>query len=350
MPSRSHSSTNWPSVCVVDDALDGLVDPLADLRRRCRRPRARRALAVDDLALLVQHVVVLEDVLADLEVVLLDPLLGALDLPRQHLRARSARPPAARSDRGSCRSARRRTGARADPRPRGRSASRPGRPGGRSGRAAGCRCGATRGARCRARRGRRASGTPSPSLMSTPRPAMFVAIVTRPRWPASLMISASRSCCFAFSTVVRDAALREQAGELLGLLDGDRADQHRLALLVALGDVVDDGGELLVLRLEDEVVLVARATIGTLVGIGTDVELVDLGELVRLGRRRAGHAGELLVEAEVVLDRDRRDGHVLRLDLHALLRLDRLVQALAPAPALHDAAGELVDDLDLALD
>ena len=73
-------------------------------------------------------------------------------------------------------------------------------------------------------------------------------------------------------------------------------------------------------------------------------------ELVGLGERRAGHAGELLVEAEVVLDRDGRDGHVLRLDLDALLGLDGLVQALRPAAAFHDAAGELVDDLDLAVD
>ena len=35
---------------------------------------------------------------------------------------------------------------------------------------------------------------------------------------------------------------------------------------------------------------------------------------------------------------------------HALLGLDRLVQALGPAAALEDAAGELVDDLDLAVD
>ena len=35
---------------------------------------------------------------------------------------------------------------------------------------------------------------------------------------------------------------------------------------------------------------------------------------------------------------------------HALLRLDRLVQALRPAAAVEDAAGELVDDLDLAVD
>ena len=65
--------------------------------------------------------------------------------------------------------------------------------------------------------------------------------------------------------------------------------------------------------------------------------------------RGAGHAGELVVQAEVVLQRDRGEGLVLLLDLHALLGLDRLVQALGPAPALEDAAGELVDDLHLAV-
>ena len=44
------------------------------------------AVLVDDLALLVHHVVVLEDALADEEVLLLDLALGALDLLREHLR------------------------------------------------------------------------------------------------------------------------------------------------------------------------------------------------------------------------------------------------------------------------
>ena len=39
----------------------------------------------------------------------------------------------------------------------------------------------------------------------------------------------------------------------------------------------------------------------------------------------------------------------LALDAQAFLRLDRLVQALAPAPAGHLATGELVDDDDLAV-
>ena len=79
------------------------------------------------------------------------------------------------------------------------------------------------------------------------------------------------------------------------------------------------------------------------------LEAVDLLELVRFGVRRAGHAGELPVHAEVVLERDRRERLVLVLDLDAFLRFDRLVQAVGPAPARHQAAGELVDDDDLAV-
>ena len=51
---------------------------------------------------------------------------------------------------------------------------------------------------------------------------------------------------------------------------------------------------------------------------GDDVELVDLPELVGLGHGRAGHARELLVELEEVLQRDRRQRLRLFLDLDAV--------------------------------
>ena len=86
-----------------------------------------------------------------------------------------------------------------------------------------------------------------------------------------------------------------------------------------------------------------------LVGIDDDVELVDLVELGGLGVGGAGHARELLVEAEVVLQGDRREGLVLALDLDVLLGLDGLVETVRPAAARKDAAGELVDDQDLAV-
>ena len=109
-----------------------------------------------------------------------------------------------------------------------------------------------------------------------------------------------------------------------------------------------DRAPLRFLRLEDEVVLV-RARDRHVRRDLDDVEVVDLDELLLLRLRRPRHAGELLVEAEVVLERDRRERDVLLADRDALLRLDRLVQALAPATALHDAARELVDDLHLVV-
>ncbi len=115
-----------------------------------------------------------------------------------------------------------------------------------------------------------------------------------------------------------------------------------------LDDVVDDGVELRLLRLEDEVVVVGARD--SHVGRDLDdVQPVDLDELLLLGLGRTGHAAELLVEAEVVLERDRRQRDVLFLDRDALLRLDGLVEAFAPAPAFHDPARELVDDLHLAV-
>jgi hypothetical protein len=120
-------------------------------------------------------------------------------------------------------------------------------------------------------------------------------------------------------------------------------------VLVALLDLGDDGVPLAVLGLVDLIVAVGadhRAVRRDL----HDAELVDLHELGRLGEGGAGHARELVVHAEVVLQRDRRERLVLLLDAHALLGLDRLVQALRPAPALEDAPGELVDDAHLAVD
>src|SRR4051794_12705557 len=146
-----------------------------------------------------------------------------------------------------------------------------------------------------------------------------------------------------------DAPLPQLIAEQLRHLDRDRADEDRLAILVPLLDLRDDRVPLAALGLEHLVVAVGadhRAVRWDL----HDAELVDLHELGRLGEGGARHARELVVHAEVVLERDRREGLVLLLDPHALLGLDGLVQALRPAAALEDAARELVDDPDLVVD
>ena len=64
---------------------DHVVDHVLDLVVQVLAVEHPPALGVDDLALLVQHLVVLEDVLADLGVLALDLGLRALDLPGDHL-------------------------------------------------------------------------------------------------------------------------------------------------------------------------------------------------------------------------------------------------------------------------
>ena len=79
------------------------------------------------------------------------------------------------------------------------------------------------------------------------------------------------------------------------------------------------------------------------------LETIDLGKFAGLCHRRSGHAGQLLVEAEIVLESHRGHGLVLGLDLQALARLDGLVETFRETAPFHRAAGEFVDDHHLAV-
>ena len=146
----------------------------------------------------------------------------------------------------------------------------------------------------------------------------------------------------------RETIFHKQVGEMFGFLDGGRADQRRLPARGGGLDLADDAFVFLVRRPVDLVVLV-KPRDGPVGGHLDHVEVVDLHELVGLGRGGAGHARELGIETEVVLERDRRQRLILGLDLNMFLRFERLVQAFRIAPALHHAAGEFVDDHDLVI-
>src|SRR6266540_3569496 len=136
---------------------------------------------------------------------------------------------------------------------------------------------------------------------------------------------------------------------LLRVLDLAREDRrlHRLVVghLEALHDVLDpvagEEAHEFVFAREIE----ARLACVALAARAATELVVDPARLVAFGAEHVETARFEHALAE--LDRRKRD--VLLLDREALFRLDGLVQALAPAPAFHDPAGELVDDLDLAL-
>ena len=142
--------------------------------------------------------------------------------------------------------------------------------------------------------------------------------------------------------------LVEHAAQPLALLDARRADEDGLSLLVPVGDLLDHRSVFGVLPFVDQVGLIE--THHRPVRRDRDhLELVDLVEFLGLSERGAGHARELVVEAEEVLERDRREGDGLLLDRNALLGFDRLVETVRPATPRHGPPGELVDDDHLAV-
>ena len=144
-----------------------------------------------------------------------------------------------------------------------------------------------------------------------------------------------------------DALALEDLGEELGLFDRGGADEDGLLEVVEALDLIGDG-EVLFLRGAEDDVLIFNAEHLAVGGDDDDVELVDLVELGGLGLGGAGHAGELLIHAEVVLEGDGGEGLVFLADGDAFLGFDGLVEAIGPAAAGHEAAGELVDDDDFA--
>ena len=145
-----------------------------------------------------------------------------------------------------------------------------------------------------------------------------------------------------------DTFLIQQLADVFGGLDGGGTYQDRPALGLAVLDVGDDRLVLLFLGQVDQVVeVLARDRL-----VGRDhhhVQTIDLAELESLGIGGTGHAGQLVVETEVVLESGRGEGLALGLNVHPLLRFDSLVQALGETATRHGTAGVLVDQDHLAV-
>ena len=145
-----------------------------------------------------------------------------------------------------------------------------------------------------------------------------------------------------------DARPGELVRKVFALLHADGAHQQGPAGLVDLRDLVDHGPELPGLGGVDHVRHIL-ADAGLVGGDLHHVQPVDGGELVLLGLGRAGHARQLVEHAEIVLEGDGGQRLVLPLHLHAFLGLQCLVQTLVVPAADHESARELVHDEHLAV-
>ena len=153
---------------------------------------------------------------------------------------------------------------------------------------------------------------------------------------------------FCVEDFVFDPAPLEQAAQDLGDFHRDRTHQNRQVPLIEPRDLLDDRIVFLPLGAIDQIVVVHPAH-GLVRGDHHHVQLVDLEQLSGLGLGRSRHARQFVVEPEEVLKRDRGQRLGLPLDGHALFGLQRLVKPIAEAPSRHQPSGELIHDHHPAL-
>ena len=151
---------------------------------------------------------------------------------------------------------------------------------------------------------------------------------------------------FRVQHVVRDFFTLQHSTEQFGSFHADRADQYRLLLCVMFPDLVDHCVVFFATSFVDAVVVIF-ARHRPIRRDHVHVQFVNVVEFGRFRFGRASHAGQFLIEPEIILDRDRGQRLRFAVDLDAFFRFNGLMQSIAPASPGHLAAGELIDNYHL---
>jgi hypothetical protein len=145
-----------------------------------------------------------------------------------------------------------------------------------------------------------------------------------------------------------DACSLQARRQSFGFGNGQRADEQRTAGGVHALDLVDERALLGLARVEDQIRMIDphHRAVGGYHGHAQPIELIDLA-----GRSAAGsrHPAQPLVPSQEVLQRDRPEDAAVIPRLETLFGLERRLQTVRPVAVVHDAAGELVHDLDPAV-
>ena len=145
-----------------------------------------------------------------------------------------------------------------------------------------------------------------------------------------------------------DAAALKGAAEFFGFFNTDRTNQNRLPLFVAGFDLLNNGLEFGFFCFIEHIGIV-DADHGFVGGYLHAVQVINLLKFFAFGHGGTGHAGQFVIQTEIVLEGNGRQCAAFMADIHIFFRFDRLMQAVGIASAQHDASGELINDQNFAV-
>jgi len=145
-----------------------------------------------------------------------------------------------------------------------------------------------------------------------------------------------------------DAAPCKKGGNMFGLFDRDRPDQHGLALFIRLGNFIAQRLVLVRLIQIDDIILIDTRD-WQVCRNNNNVKAVNLVEFHSLGVRSARHARYFFVQPEIILKGNCRESAVALGDLDPFFCLYRLMKPVRITPAVKNTACKFIDNLNLAI-
>ena len=148
--------------------------------------------------------------------------------------------------------------------------------------------------------------------------------------------------------IMLNATLLQKFREDLRVFNGDGANQDRLTGFMPANDVFNNRVKFFLAGFVDDIGLIN--TNHRLVRRHNDnFKTINFIEFCRFGIRRTGHAGQLFVHTEIVLESNRRQSLIFFLDFQTLFCFDRLVLAITPAPTRHQTPSKFINYHHLAI-
>ena len=153
---------------------------------------------------------------------------------------------------------------------------------------------------------------------------------------------------FGVKHIVGDAALLQHLAQHLGFLNGNGADQNRLPGGMTGGNILNHGVKFTGLGAVNNVgqVVAHHRLVG---GDNHHIHAVNGAELFLLSLGGTGHAGQLIIHTEVILQGNAGQRLALITHNNIFLGLDSLVQTVAVTAALHQTAGKFINNDDLVI-
>lgn len=148
--------------------------------------------------------------------------------------------------------------------------------------------------------------------------------------------------------IMFNAAFFKEFGQLFRLLDARRSYKDRTALLVKFLNSICHGAVLSTARFIDDIWIV-DTDIGFICRHNHNIKAVDLLEFLLFGLGRTGHARELIIHTEVVLESDGGKCLAFPFDLDMFLCLNGLMQPFAVPAAKHEATRKFIDNDDFPI-